>query len=221
MEKPKLYFSHQKNTSLEEILLLENRLLKEEEDSFLLFYEIDEKAIVLGTSNKETEHLNEKLLKEKPLKVLRRKTGGGSVVVDNNTLFVTFIIEKKALNFNFPEELFAWSEKFYTKAFQLKDFCYKERDYLIGNKKCGGNAQYLTKNKWLHQTSFLWDFDLAMMDYLSYPPKVPSYRENRNHRDFLIPLKDYFLNKDSFFVKVKSRIDKDFELINFNLRQSP
>lgn len=35
----------------------------------------------------------------------------------------------------------------------------------------GGNAQAITKGRWLHHTSFLWDFDPTNMLYLQMPEK--------------------------------------------------
>lgn len=50
-------------------------------------------------------------------------------------------------------------------------------DYVFGERKFGGNAQTITKNRWLHHTSFLWDFEDRNMELLRHPPKAPQYRE--------------------------------------------
>ena len=47
-------------------------------------------------------------------------------------------------------------------------------DYAFGQRKFGGNAQAITKNRWLHHTSLLWDFDPARMQLLKHPAKVLS-----------------------------------------------
>ena len=50
----------------------------------------------------------------------------------------------------------------------------------------GGNAQYLSRDRWLHHTSFLWKCDTALFArYLTLPPKRPQYREDRAHADFV------------------------------------
>lgn len=49
-------------------------------------------------------------------------------------------------------------------------------DYVFGERKFGGNAQAITKNRWLHHTSLLWDFADARMALLKHPSKVPEYR---------------------------------------------
>ncbi len=49
-------------------------------------------------------------------------------------------------------------------------------DYTFGERKFGGNAQAITKQRWLHHTSLLWDFDPENMALLKHPERVPEYR---------------------------------------------
>jgi lipoate-protein ligase A len=49
-------------------------------------------------------------------------------------------------------------------------------DYAFSHRKFGGNAQSITKNRWVHHTSFLWDYDVKNMDYLKIPKRAPEYR---------------------------------------------
>lgn len=49
-------------------------------------------------------------------------------------------------------------------------------DYAFGQRKFGGNAQAITKQRWLHHTSLLWDYDPTNMQLLKFPSKVPQYR---------------------------------------------
>lgn len=71
----------------------------------------------------------------------------------------------------------------------VSQFILREHDYVIGDKKIAGNAQTITKDRWVHHTSFLWDYDNHNMSYLSIPKKRPEYRANRDHNDFLRRLK--------------------------------
>lgn len=50
-------------------------------------------------------------------------------------------------------------------------------DYVFGGRKFGGNAQAITSRRWLHHTSFLWDYRPANMALLTNPAKQPQYRE--------------------------------------------
>ena len=50
-------------------------------------------------------------------------------------------------------------------------------DYVFQQRKFGGNAQAITGKRWLHHTSFLWDYRPEAMALLQHPPKAPEYRE--------------------------------------------
>ncbi|PWZ24373.1 hypothetical protein Zm00014a_034362, partial [Zea mays] len=53
--------------------------------------------------------------------------------------------------------------------------CVRMTMHLV-TRKFGGNAQSITKNRWLHHMSFLWDYDVKNMDYLKIPKRAPEYR---------------------------------------------
>lgn len=71
-----------------------------------------------------------------------------------------------------------------------RPFALRENDYVVGDHKCGGNAQGISRDRFVHHTSFLWDFSDANMALLRMPAKVPDYRSQRAHTDFLCKLKD-------------------------------
>lgn len=65
----------------------------------------------------------------------------------------------------------------------------RENDYVIDDSmKVGGNAQCIVRDRWLHHTSFLWDFDDDDMRYLALPQKRPTYRGDRTHSSFITRL---------------------------------
>ncbi|QLH36644.1 MAG: hypothetical protein HWD61_11315 [Parachlamydiaceae bacterium] len=87
--------------------------------------------------------------------MIRRFTGGGTVYIDENSLMATFICNQSEMQIPcFPQHVFHWSERFYRPIFGELEFSLRENDYVIGNKKFGGNAQYMAKGRWLHHTSF-------------------------------------------------------------------
>lgn len=78
----------------------------------------------------------------------------------------------------------------------------QENDYVMGDNKIAGNAQCITKEGWLHHTSFLWNYDPNNMErYLTLPNKRPTYRKDRAHSQFLTSLQRIYLhlNKTDFF----------------------
>lgn len=179
-----------KNVPIYEQLKLEEALLRTDHRSFCIVNFGSPKAIVMGISGKPEELLEIEKVKKDKVPVIKRFSGGGTVVVDEQTLFVTFIFAKNDLEISpFPEPILQWTSALYANAWQIPGFQLKENDFCIGNLKCGGNAQYIKKDRWLHHTSFLWDYEEQNMSYLKVPKKQPKYRENRGHEAFLTKLK--------------------------------
>lgn len=160
----------------------------------------------MGISGKPELLINQTKLLSQPIPVIKRFSGGGTVVVDEETIFVTFILNKEHLNIPLqPEVIMKWTEGFYKNVFP-QNFTLRENDYVFHEKKFGGNAQYIRKNRLLHHTSFLWDFTKENMDYLLLPSKAPNYRNRREHDEFLCKLKNHLPSKDFFIDKIISTL---------------
>lgn len=77
-------------------------------------------------------------------------------------------------------------------------FSVRENDYCWGDKKIAGNAQAIIKDRWLHHTSFLWDFQRERMSLLQEPDRRPKYRGQRKHANFLTPLRTFGFRRRDF-----------------------
>jgi len=195
--KPKIYLLRLESVPIFEQLQIEEALLRSNKRNWVLVNHRSPPACVLGISGKINELLNQELLEKKPLPIIRRFSGGGTVVVDEETLFFTLICQHSDVNVPpFPKKILGWTEKLFAPLFKKQDFALRENDYVFGEKKFGGNAQYITKDRWLHHTSFLWDFSKERMQYLLQPQRQPAYRSNREHDDFLCCLKELFPSKE-------------------------
>ncbi len=171
--------------------------MREETSNYCIVNHGSPRAIVMGISGKEEVLLHGDLVKRDGIPVIRRFSGGGTVIIDEETLFVTFIFSKQSIDVTpFPESIMRWSADLYAQAWNIPGFSLRENDYVIFDKKCGGNAQYIRKERWLHHTSFLWNFSGENMAYLQIPEKRPKYRLDRDHQDFLVRLKDFKGIKD-------------------------
>lgn len=207
MTLPKLKLLHIKGASIFEQLQLEEKLLRVTNENWCVFNEGSSPAIVLGISGKPPELVDLNKLKKTPVPLIKRYSGGGTVIVDENTLFVSFIFQKDVHDFPcYPEPILRWSEGFYKEALSIPHFHLRENDYVIDHLKCGGNAQYIQKHRFVHHTTFLWDYEQTKMDLLLHPPKTPSYRKGRSHQDFLCCLKDHLPSKDAFIAGIKSAL---------------
>lgn len=217
-----LHLLHVKNLPVFEQLQLEETLLRHDERNWCLINEGTAPAIVMGISGKPELLINREKLSHAPLPLIKRFSGGGTVVVDENTLFVTFIFQKTSHTFpSYPERIMRWSEEIYKEVFPGNHFALRENDYVIGEHKCGGNAQYIKKERWLHHTSFLWNFEAEKMDYLLHPPKSPQYRAGRKHTDFLCTLSEHFSEKKEFTTSLKSALATRYDLHMVSLESIP
>lgn len=158
----------------------------------------------MGISGKPEKLLNIESVKGGKIPVIKRFSGGGTVVVDENTLLITFIFSKELFNVPlFPEPILKWTESLYRSSWQIPNFHLRENDYCIQDRKCGGNAQYIRKDRWLHHTSFLWDYSSANMAHLLLPEKRPKYRLDRPHDEFLTKLKEHAPSTDTLIAQLK------------------
>ncbi|PIN24253.1 hypothetical protein CDL12_03020 [Handroanthus impetiginosus] len=176
-------------------LHLEERLLRTSSNNWCIINDgTINPTVVMGVSGKPEELLEIESVLRDEIPVIRRFTGGGTVIVDQGTIFVTFICNKDAIPGlqSYPRPIMSWSSMIYKKVLQgIGDFSLHENDYVLGNRKFGGNAQSITKNRWVHHTSFLWDYEINNMAYLKLPKRAPEYRKARGHLDFICRMKDY------------------------------
>ena len=194
-------------------LILEEQLLRSDTGNWCLINEGSTPAIVMGISGKKEELIDCSKASANQIPLIKRFSGGGTVFVDEGTLFVTFICQKQLHDFPaYPEAIMKWTEQLYAQALRHPEFRLKENDYVIGDKKFGGNAQYIKKDRWLHHTSFLWDYSPERMDHLLHPKKTPSYRAGRRHEEFLCRLSEYFTDKEELIRRIVTEIGNRFPL---------
>jgi lipoate-protein ligase A len=225
-------------------------------------------TIVLGVAGQLERLVHVEAAAARGASVLRRFSGGGTVVVDAGTLFAGFVLNQRDVapaRPLFPRDIMRWSEGVYAPVFAhtfgggaggagagaqsaaattagahgvattkeantpdgalaasgarpsppvaaqapaaaiakattpftaasaaaasaAPSFSLREHDYCWGDRKVGGNAQSVSRERWVHHTSFLWDFDERNMQLLRLPERRPDYRRDRAHGDFVAAL---------------------------------
>jgi lipoate-protein ligase A len=210
---------HLENVPIYKQLQLEEALLRTCDQNYCVINTGAPPSIVMGISAKPENVLFLNMVEANKIPVIKRYSGGGTVIVDPDTIFVSFIFQKELLDLPlFPEPIMRWSGEFYKKALSIPEFSLRENDYVIGNKKCAGNAQYIQKNRFVHHTTFLWDFCKENMKHLKMPTKVPKYRDNRPHTDFLCSLLNH-LSKEEFISAVKNELKGQFLSVETSLEE--
>jgi len=82
-------------------------------------------------------------------------------------------------------------------------------DFVLGEKKIGGNAQAISGGRWLHHTSFLYDYKEDTMRLLKHPPKCPEYRKGREHADFVTKLRHVESDRSRFVKGIEMSIESN------------
>ena len=218
--KPVLHLVELSDISILQQLQWEEALLRVDCRNWCLINRGSPPAIVMGISGQEHQLVCYERFKRSPIPIIRRFSGGGTVVVDENTLFITFICQSTALPVQpFPRPLMQWTAELYRPLFPAGLFQLQENDYACGERKWGGNAQSIIKGRWLHHSSLLWDYHSDKMDYLLVPPKMPAYRQMRSHSDFLCRLKEFWTTCSHLQSEIVAQMANHFTLKEGNVRE--
>jgi len=176
----------------------------------LRFWESRKTFIVLGRIGKEHDDVDLAAAQKDGIPVLRRTSGGGTVVQGPGCLNYTLVLAKdRDPALTDLRKSYQWISAKVIEA--LGSLGIESRFHPISDialasnaKKFSGNAQHRGKNFILHHGTILYDFNLSLIPrYLKMPKDVPDYRADRSHEDFVTniavnPLKFKALLKSIF-----------------------
>ncbi|MFH0911432.1 MAG: lipoate--protein ligase family protein [Planctomycetota bacterium] len=156
------------------------------------FWEAAAPAVILGASNKPEEELHSEHVEADVIPVLKRRTGGGAVLVGPGALCWGMILpprrgpcNPRALAREVLPELADGLQKKLGAAARLAGL----GDLAVGGKKIGGTAQRWTRGGILLHGTVLVRIDLALFTrYLRRPSREPDYRSGRSHEAFCTDL---------------------------------
>jgi lipoate-protein ligase A len=165
---------------------------KHEAGECLRFWESPSYFIVLGRIGRENEDVDLICAQQDNISVLRRSSGGGTVIQGPGCLNYTLVLSKHKYNvLNDLRKSYAWISERVINALEKQGVGAYFRpisDLAMGEneKKFSGNAQKRGKNFILHHGTILYSFDLSRISrYLKMPQDIPEYRKNRPHTDFV------------------------------------
>ena len=151
--------------------------------------------VVLGYANRAETEANLSFCRQHAIPVLRRCTGGGTVLQGPGILNYSLILR---INGAGPCHSIPATNQFILQ--RHRDvlaglLCAPvewrgQTDLAIGGLKFAGNAQRRRRRFLLFHGSFLLHLDLGLVEQaLPLPSRQPDYRVNRSHADFLINLR--------------------------------
>jgi lipoate-protein ligase A len=157
----------------------------------LRFWEATEPFIVLGYANHYRAEVNLEFCREKKIPILRRCSGGGTVVQGPGCL-------NYALALRIPDSgplthigqtnqhILAQHRKALQPMLGQPVSIEGTSDLALLGRKISGNAQRRRKQALLFHGTLLYKADLALIGAaLLLPPHMPDYRQARGHEDFL------------------------------------
>lgn len=179
----------------EENLALDEALLEAAEkgeigSEVLRFWESSQTFVVLGYSNKAALEANLTACQKDQIPVLRRISGGGTVLQGPGCLNYSLILripEEGPLTHLIETNHYILEKNRgglipYLGSLQLQG----TSDLTIENLKFSGNAQRRKKFYLLYHGTLLYKFKLNRISrYLQFPSRQPEYRRSRSHTNFV------------------------------------
>ena len=179
------------NLALDEALLLEAEAGRGGE--VLRLWEMSSPAVVLGAGCVLREDVNEAACTADGVPVLRRSSGGGTVLLGGGCQLYTLVLSYERspqlgeIRPSYAYILGRMSEALDGIVSGIEPAGVS--DLAAGGRKFSGNAQQRKRNHLLHHGTLLYDFDLSLIGrYLRQPLRQPDYRENRDHSAFVMNL---------------------------------
>lgn len=155
------------------------------------FFEPTTTVVVLSASNQPEKETHIIACDAKKIPILKRKGGGGTVVLGPGCLILTFAFYAKNIYGN--NDYFSLINNLWInalKAFGIKDLSQNGiSDICLGDKKVAGTSIFRKKHLLVYQGSLLINANLSLIsELLCYPSRAPAYRAERSHDEFITNL---------------------------------
>lgn len=160
----------------------------------LRFWESRKTFAVLGYSNKVDTELNKEACKKDGVPILRRISGGGTVLQGLGCLNYALVLEIKktpelATVTGANRFIMDRNKEALARLLRKEVTVEGHTDLAINGLKFSGNSQRRKRHFLLFHGTFLLRFDFKTIEqYLSMPSQAPTYRKNRPHTAFLMNL---------------------------------
>jgi lipoate-protein ligase A len=163
-------------------------------EELLRVWESPRHFVVVGYANKVGTEVNVPFCRQNGLPILRRCSGGGTVLQGPGCLNYALILR---IDESGPLRSIASTNQFVLERHRviLEGLVRApvrirgQTDLALGGLKFSGNSQRRKRRALVFHGAFLIEFDLALIERaLLMPSKEPAYRAHRSHSDFLVNL---------------------------------
>lgn len=184
------------NLALEEYVF---DVLPKDRSYFMLWQ--NDNSIIVGKNQNTVEEINEDLVREKNVNVVRRLSGGGAVYHDMGNLNFTFITDSDNMK-SIDMELFTKPVIATLNELGITAEMTGRNDIVIDGKKFSGNSQYIKKERVMHHGTIMFDSDLSIV------PELLNVSKHKIESKGLKSVKSRITN-------IKEHLDKDISLKEF------
>lgn len=174
--------------ALDELLLLNAEAGRSGE--VLRLWDPQDYAVVLGAGGVLRDDVIEDACRAETVPILRRASGGGTVMLGPGCLCFTLILRlDRAVELAGIRTSYAWI---------LGNLAHSINEHAPGvtvagisdltwqGRKISGNSQQRKREHLLHHGTILYRFDLARLErLLKVPPRQPEYRHGKSHAEFV------------------------------------
>ncbi len=228
-------------------LATEEFLLRNKTDDFILFY-ANRPSVIVGKHQNIFREVNRAFLKEHPVPVIRRLSGGGTVWHDPGNLNFSFILNGE------PGKLVDFGKYIkpvtdFINSLGIPAVTDTRNNILINGLKISGNAEHIFKNRVLHHGTLLFDTNLEHLEgslqpnpeeitdkavrskpgrvtnlsrYLKEPLSFSLFRERlvTHCRDHFYPCRDYLPSPEEH-ARIELLVKEKYDTWEWNTAWSP
>jgi lipoate---protein ligase len=179
------------NLALDEALLIHADLGRA--GAVLRFWDSPQFAVVLGASRRLAHDVRVDACHEDQVPIVRRSSGGGTVVIGPGALNVTVILpDATAPGLSAVDRAHRYVLERLAAALHASDRPVAVEglgDLTVAGRKFAGSAQRRLRNWFFVHCTILHAFPLELIGrYLTVPSRQPAYRAGRTHAEFLMNL---------------------------------
>ncbi len=156
-------------------------------------FEVGPPAVVLGVGSRCRGEVRMDRCRARGVRVLRRHSGGAAVVLGAGCLVYSLVLDlRKRPHLRSVRGSYAWILSRIARALSgagVEVGHAGVSDLVWRGSKVGGSSQRRVGGFLLHHGTLLYDLDAGILDeLLRRPPRQPSYRDGRNHGQFVVNL---------------------------------
>ena len=156
-------------------------------------YEPKEISVVLGYGGSFDKEVYINRCRKDGVNIYRRLGGGGAVVLNKGIIVLEAVLEEnKRRDFTYYYRMFFDIVSNCLHQIGLKNMEFKGiSDFCVRDRKIAGTCMRRSRGFVLFQMSFMMSSQIRWIErYLKLPPRMPDYRQGRQHRDFVTDLQN-------------------------------